>query len=128
MRQRSAEAHLIPTSPKRPSYTVCAGKRCSKAKERSFTPDELGFLCGIHPYRWGRGTKVQKSGDIVQELILSWHLCIGFQDETQVIRCGGECLDRLSHLASPELSLMKNSVCCSFLFPSSLVLQVNEHS
>lgn len=44
MRQRSAEAHLIPTSPKRPSYTTCVERRCSKAKERSFTPDELGFV------------------------------------------------------------------------------------
>lgn len=128
MRQRSAEAHLIPTSQKRPFYTTCVKRRCSKAKEQSFTLDELGFLCEIHHYRWGRGTKVQKSDDIVQELIVSWHLCIGFQDEAQVIRCGGELLDRMSHLASPELSLMKNSVCCSFLFPSSLVLQVNEHS
>lgn len=128
MRQRSAEAHLIPTSQKRPFYTMCVKRRCSEAKEQSFTLDELGFPCEIHHYRWRRGTKVQKSGDIVQELIVSGHLCVGFQGEAQAIRCGGECLDRLSHLASPELSLMKNSACCSFSFPSSLVLQVNEHS
>lgn len=73
-----------------------------------------------------RGSEVRWQPSGADSLLAPW----GFRGETQVIRCGGECPDwlRVSHLASPELSLMKNSMCCSFSYPLSLVLQVNEHS